>query len=223
MIARYHNILCSLVFVLFLAAVAAPMLVNPPPVALAQGDEEPPAFHDPSVSTIYGGLPAEFSLRWTDNVSLDGYIFSIDNGTGSFVDDPFVEFTEDASGAAWWDSQWAYRRVITIDNTNPSALTDHALLVTLDTASLIAADKMNAHGGDIRFVDGEEELAFWVESGMDTANTRLWVQVPNIPAAATKTIYLYYGNPNRRVSQSAGDKTFPVFDSFGGSGWEGYK
>ena len=40
------------------------------------------------------GQPVEFSLRWTDNIALHGYTFSFDNGTGTFVDDPLVEFTE---------------------------------------------------------------------------------------------------------------------------------
>ena len=111
-----------------------------------------------------------------------------------------------------------------IDNsTNPSALTDYAVLVSVNTASLIAAGKMNADGGDIRFLDGTTELNFWVESGMNTANTRIWVKVPNIPASSTKSISMYYGNPNRTIPRSDGAKTFPVFDSFGGQGWEGYK
>ena len=38
-------------------------------------------------------------MRWTDNANLSGYIFSFDNGTGSFVNDGFIEMngTEDWS------------------------------------------------------------------------------------------------------------------------------
>jgi hypothetical protein len=82
---------------------------------------------------------------------------------------------------------------------------------------------MNEHGGDVRFIDGEEELDFWVESGINTASTRIWVEVPNIPASSTKQVCMYYGNPNRRVPQSDGDRTFSVFDNFGGRGWEEFK
>jgi hypothetical protein len=184
-------------------------------------DEESPQYFDPSVDSTDAGVEATFSLRWTDNVGLDGYIFSIDNGTGSFVDDPFVEFTEAASGGTWWDSGWDYRREITIDNTgNAQALADHAVPIMLDTASLIAAGKMNEHGGDIRFLDEGEELDFWVESGMNTASTRIWIEIPSVDASASKQITMYYGNPDRTVPQSDGGKTFPVFDDFGGRGWE---
>ena len=34
---------------------------------------------------------------------------------------------------------------------------------------------------------------------------------------------MYYGNPDRTISRSDGTKVFPVFDNFGGQGWEGYK
>jgi hypothetical protein len=113
---------------------------------------------------------------------------------------------------------------ITIDNTaNSRSLTDYAVLTTIDTANLIAQRKMNAHGGDIRFIADNNELNFWVESGMDTNNTRIWVKVPNIPASSTKTIYMYYGDPNHRVCQSSGTKTFAMFDDFGGRGWEEFK
>jgi hypothetical protein len=38
------------------------------------------------------GTPVRHNLSWTDN-SLSGYIFSFDNGTGTFVNDSFVSFT----------------------------------------------------------------------------------------------------------------------------------
>ncbi|MGD1992525.1 MAG: DUF2341 domain-containing protein, partial [Anaerolineae bacterium] len=185
---------------------------------------DPPQYSEPSVDSMDAGQPVEFSLRWTDDDGLDGYIFSLDNGTGTFVDDPFAEFTEGVPGGVWWDTNWAYRRVITVDNTaNPEALTDYAVLLTVDTASLIAAGKMAEHGGDIRFIRDGEELDFWVESGMNTPGTRIWVEVPEVSAGSTEQIVMYYGNPDRRVPQSDGGKTFPMFDDFGGRGWEEFK
>jgi hypothetical protein len=94
---------------------------------------------------------------------------------------------------------WQYRRPITIDNTqNSNNLSNYQVLVVLDTASLISAGKMRSDGGDIRFTDsdGKTQLSYWIESGVNSANTRVWVKVPFIPASSTKTIYLYYGNPS---------------------------
>ena len=190
----------------------------------ATEDTEPPVVYDPSTNSTMAGTSVEFNTRWTDNVGLYGYVFSIDNGSGSFVDDLFVEFSEDATGGVWWNSDWENRQTITIDNTSGvNALDNYPILVTINTASLIAAGKMNNNGGDIRFVDGSQELDFWVESGINTASTRIWVKIPSIPASAAKTIQMYYGNPNRTVSQSNGSNTFATFDDFGGQGWDQYK
>ena len=187
-------------------------------------DNEPPEYFDPSTSSTDAGVPVEFSLRWTDNVGLDGYVFSLDNGTGSFVDDPFVKFTEGVSGDTWWDPDWSFKRDITIDNTTASEeLVDYPVLVTVDTASAIFEGKMTEHGGDIRFIDDDQELDYWVESGMNTSDTRIWVKVPGVAASSSKVIHMYYGNPNRTVPQSDGSKVFPAFDNFGGRGWEELK
>jgi hypothetical protein len=96
-----------------------------------------------------------------------------------------------------WLTGWSYRRPVTITNTQANDLTDYQVLVTVDTASLIAAGKMKDDGGDIRFTDsdGTTLLPYWVEGPINASNTKIWVKVPQIPANGTKTIYLYYGNP----------------------------
>ncbi len=94
---------------------------------------------------------------------------------------------------------WSYRRQITISNTSTSnTLRDYQVLITLDTASLISTGKMQNNGADIRFTDsdGTTLLSYWIESGINTPSTKIWVKVPNIPASSTKTIYRYYGNPS---------------------------
>ncbi|MEM0324682.1 MAG: DUF2341 domain-containing protein [Candidatus Aenigmatarchaeota archaeon] len=89
-----------------------------------------------------------------------------------------------------------YRIPINITERSGNDLIDYQVLITLDTASLISQGKMRNDCGDIRFTDsdGSTLLNYWVESGCNSANTRIWVKVPNIPANSNKTIYLYYGN-----------------------------
>jgi hypothetical protein len=79
----------------------------------------------------------------------------------------------------------------------------------LDTQSLISAGKMRSDGGDIRFTDSDETtlLNYWVESGINTSSTKIWVKVPSIPASSSKTIYVYYGNPSA-TSLSSATNTF---------------
>ena len=104
---------------------------------------------------------------------------------------------------------WPYRIPINISNTGSTTLTDYQILVTLDTSTLISQGKMRSDCGDIRFTDsdGSTLLSYWLESGCNSADTKIWVKVPNIPANSNKTIYVYYGNPSA-TSQSSETATF---------------
>ncbi len=111
---------------------------------------------------------------------------------------------------------FAYRKPVTISNDS-SALTDYQVSVTLDTAALISDEKMQSDCADIRFIgiDGVTVSNFWLESGCNTTETKLWVKVPFVPIGS-KTIYMYYGNPSAS-SASNGNNTFDFFDDFEGA------
>jgi hypothetical protein len=116
-----------------------------------------------------------------------------------------------------------YIRNITIDNSsNANNLTDYQVLITLDTATLISAGKMRSDCGDIRFYDRTNNLNYWIEGGINTTSTKIWVKIPSIPASSTKVIQMYYGNPNL-TSVSNGDNTFLFFDDFSGSSLDANK
>jgi hypothetical protein len=96
------------------------------------------------------------------------------------------------------------------------ALTDYQVLITMNTAALIAGGKMRSDCGDIRVTDSDEctALSYWIEpQTINTTATNIWVKVPTIPANSTKTIYIYYGNASAS-SLSNGDNTFMFFDDF---------
>ena len=115
---------------------------------------------------------------------------------------------------AWAYGGWQYRVPITVNNSNSTALTDFQVKITVDTASLIAAGKMNADCSDMRFADSSDNpLPYWIESGCNTASTVVWVKVPSIPANGSTTIYMYYGNP-AAASESNGFAVFDFFDDF---------
>jgi hypothetical protein len=118
--------------------------------------------------------------------------------------------TTSTSTSIIWLSGWTYRKPIIINNTNnANTLSNYQVLVTLDTASLISAGKIRSDCGDIRFTDSDAQtlLSYWIESGCNSANTKIWVKVPSIPASSTKTIYVYYGNSGA-TSTSNFDGTF---------------
>jgi hypothetical protein len=64
--------------------------------------------------------------------------------------------------------------------------------------------------GDIRFADsdGSTQLNYWQE-----VDGKFWVKVPSIPASTTKTIYVYYGNPNT-TSLSNPDATMFIYEDY---------
>ncbi len=109
---------------------------------------------------------------------------------------------------------WDYRIAITLTNPDPTPLTDIQIPIFINTASLIGAGKMQASGADIRFVDNTcGLLPYYIESGINTTTTKIWVRVPSIPANSSVTIYMYYGNPTVG-SASDPNATFHFWEDF---------
>ncbi|MCR9143968.1 MAG: DUF2341 domain-containing protein [bacterium] len=99
-----------------------------------------------------------------------------------------------------------YRRPIVIDRENETeSLADYQVLLTIDSAALIAENKTAPDLSDVYFTadDGETQLPFWIESGVGTANTRIWIRVPQIPAGEITSVYMYYGESGRGGDSSA--------------------
>jgi len=92
---------------------------------------------------------------------------------------------------------WDYTLPVTITNNTPLATTNNLqTLLILDTQTPISQNKMQASGNDIRFIQGvcTNELPHYVESGINTNQTNIWVKLPTISPGASLTIYLKYGN-----------------------------
>ncbi|MDW8404793.1 DUF2341 domain-containing protein [Chloroflexus sp.] len=105
-----------------------------------------------------------------------------------------------------------YSRPISVTNTTSAPLYNYPVLITLDTAALIANGKLRTDCGDLRFFDEAGLINYWLETGCNTATTRVWVKVPYIPVG-TRTIHVTYGNAFR-ASASNGSGTFLFFDDF---------
>lgn len=104
-----------------------------------------------------------------------------------------------------------------INEQSSSDLSDFQVCLELDTQALISAGKMNPDCSDIRFTGPDKItlLPHWIESGYNTAQTRIWVKVPLIPAASSVGIFLYYGCPGvSAASTSNGESIFEFFDDF---------
>lgn len=101
--------------------------------------------------------------------------------------------TNDAE-ASDTSSNTRYYKPITITNGGVSTLTNHDVLVSFDTATLISGGKMASDCSDFRVAsdnDGQTTLNFWIEQGCNSTATQIWVEVPSLPSGDT-TIYFIY-------------------------------
>ena len=93
---------------------------------------------------------------------------------------------------------WQHAKVITIYENSGDDLTNHQVLLTLDTRTLIDAGEMNPDGSDIRFAtayNGSSLIDYWIENYINTDSTKIWVKPSSIPANGSITIIMFYGNP----------------------------
>ncbi len=99
---------------------------------------------------------------------------------------------------------WNYILPITITNNTGAALPAQPTLFVVNTATPIGAGKMQANGNDIRFVYNTcgNYLNYWIESGINTASTQIWVALPAIPNGGTLNVYMYYGNASAPAGAS---------------------
>ncbi len=64
--------------------------------------DEPPTFSDNQTNGTQAGTTILHSLLWADDIGLDSFVFSFDNGSGSFVNDSAVSFG--AAPTAEWSN-----------------------------------------------------------------------------------------------------------------------
>lgn len=113
-------------------------------------------------------------------------------------------------GAAQYTPNYSQKIFVT-ENSGVDQFDFQARLV-IDTETEILAGNMESDGSDIRFlVGGPCDTVYyphWIESGINTPNTVIWVKLPALLAGATDSIYVYYGDPNA-ADVSSFALTFP--------------
>lgn len=99
--------------------------------------------------------------------------------------------------APWFDSNWNYRKQITVDETKVAAdLTDFPMLINLSADSDLAS-RAQADGDDILFTasDGTTQLDHEIERyDSSTGALVAWVEVPLLTSTTGTIVYMYYGN-----------------------------
>lgn len=103
---------------------------------------------------------------------------------------------------SWSDSNWLFRKSVAISNTSGGTLLNEDVLLTIDSAALVSAGKLQSNCNDFRFTDSDNStyLQYWIEDGCNTTSTKIWVRIPSLPSDG-KTIYMYYGNSTTYSAQ----------------------
>ncbi len=122
------------------------------------------------------------------------------------------------AGVGSWLSGWNYRRAFVLNNPNNVDLADFQVDILIRTDTLVASGKLQPGCEDLRFTtkDGVTLIPYWIESGCNSANTKVWLRIPFLPANGQDTFYVYYGNSSA-VSASDPDSVFVFFDDFSGN------
>jgi biopolymer transport protein ExbB len=103
---------------------------------------------------------------------------------------------------AWWNQDWSFRKQVTIDTSAQGAdiqgaQSNVAVLVRLHEGVFRFEDAAPG-GADLRFVAGDDKtpLKYHIEKFDAVFNLAfIWVQLPEVKAGGTTTLWMYYGNP----------------------------
>ena len=104
-------------------------------------------------------------------------------------------FWKKSAQANWWNSDWNYRRLITINSAQiPGDLTNYPMLVSFTDSNLI--NKTQSDGGDIIFIEENgNRLDHEIEKFDSTTGELVaWVRIPQLEGDYDTTLYMYYGN-----------------------------
>ncbi|MFC2061090.1 DUF2341 domain-containing protein [Elusimicrobiota bacterium] len=168
-----------------------------------------------NLSALPGSSAGEVDLTWTapGDDGASGWASEYTLKYATFV---IYDYNFSNSGGG----NWQYREPIDIYNSNASALTDYNVYIA--TSEFTATERSHMEGDykDVRFTQyiTGGELNYW----KDTEG--FYVEVPDLPAQSTTTIYIYYGN----ISATAVSTTTGVFAFWddvesGVGGWTPYE
>ena len=176
------------------------------------------------------GIPVSGSGVQTVQLSTDGGTTYVSRGTSSV--DPLAITTIGGGGSTGFNAAGGetititghgfaaltpatWERTLTVANPAGVQVHGYPVRITLDTAALVTAGKLQANGRDLRVTTAADgELPYWIESGMNTATTSLWVRIPRVPTGGT-SLTLSYGDP-ARTAQSDPERVFFWFEDFAG-------
>ncbi len=105
---------------------------------------------------------------------------------------------------------FAFYRQISANNAGSSAVTNHQVLVQLNTSNFNYTT-VRADGFDVRFFTsgGVTPLNYYVETWNPSGTSLLWVLLPNVPASGSVNFEMHYGDAAFGTNGSNFAATFP--------------
>ncbi len=144
----------------------------------------------PSESGVAGVLGDSLAV-WNDDFSDTSkiqtelsynYVVDTGNGTVSMCD----------TYPVWSDPSFTRMKPLAITNSGDDVLYDY--VVELD---VYYDSDMQSDFDDLRFVDENGvALSYWIGDRVEGESAKAWVLLPEIPAADTVTVYMFYGKPS---------------------------
>ena len=100
---------------------------------------------------------------------------------------------------------WMYNLPIQVQNNNTVNAVNYQLKIVVNTQNLISNGQMLANGNDLRFSDGctsSNFFNYWIEGGLNTPTTAIWVKIPLIAANTSSTVFMFYGNSSAAAASA---------------------
>jgi len=119
--------------------------------------------------------------------------FWIDPGTGAYEE--YCDYGTVSSG-------WSWKLELSVTNSTGSTLTNETVAIDLDTATLIAASKLEDTAEDLRFFTHDGPLlVYWVETcELDSSATTVWVTFEELATGSTDFTIAYGNSATERKS-----------------------
>jgi len=105
------------------------------------------------------------------------------------------------SKSNWWDSDYKYRKRLTISNNASSSIINYSVKLVLDTETLIASSKLRSNCDDLRLVYSNGVTFAEIDrinEPCNSASTEIWFKIVSAINSNSNdnSYYLYYGNPS---------------------------
>ncbi|HUX98675.1 MAG TPA: hypothetical protein VMV49_03920 [Candidatus Deferrimicrobium sp.] len=130
---------------------------------------------------------------------------------------------EDSSPIGWWNTSYLYRSRLIIQNLQSSAIPEgYSMRLSLDTANLVAAEKLRADGDDFRIVWYDASAAEWLEidrineTNFNSKNTEVWFRTQRAisPTTNDSNYYLYYCCKNAAEPPANKRNVYNMYNDF---------